>query len=66
MSSSPSHPAGAREVVAMRRILAFIAVALLVFFIVTQPEAAADAVRTIGAAVVDFFDAIVTFLSELL
>jgi hypothetical protein len=50
----------------MKRILAFIAVALLVFFIVTQPEAAADLVRTIGAAMVEVFDAILTFFSELL
>ena len=56
---------GAREVNAMRRILAFIAVALLVFFIVTQPESAAHVVRTIGAALVDVFDAILTFFSEL-
>jgi hypothetical protein len=50
----------------MRRILAFIAVALLVFFIVTQPEKAADTVQAIGAALVYFFDAILTFFSELL
>ena len=50
----------------MRKLLAFVAVALLVFFIVTQPETAAHVVRTIGAALVDAFDAIITFFSELL
>ena len=50
----------------MRRILAFTAVALLVFFIITQPETAADVVQTIAAVLVDAFDAILTFFSELL
>ena len=49
----------------MRRLVAFIVAALLVFFIVTQPEAAADVVKAIGAALVTFFDAIITFFDEL-
>lgn len=49
----------------MRRLIAFIVVALLVFFIVTQPETAAELVKTIAAALVDFFDAFVTFFEEL-
>jgi hypothetical protein len=49
----------------MRRLIAFIVVALLVFFIVTQPETAADAVQTVAATLVDFFEAIITFFDEL-
>lgn len=49
----------------MRRLVAFIVVALLVFFIVTQPETAADLVQTIAAALVDFFEAFITFFDEL-
>jgi hypothetical protein len=49
----------------MSKIVAFIVVALLLFFIVTQPETAADAVQTIGAAIVAFFEAILTFFDEL-
>jgi hypothetical protein len=61
----PVTPSQAGEVVHMSRVIAFIVVALLIFFIVTQPETAADAVQTIAAALVDFFDAILTFFGEL-
>lgn len=49
----------------MPRLVGFIVLALIIFFIVTQPEAAADTVRYIGATLVDFFDAFITFFAEL-
>ena len=49
----------------MRNLVAFIVVALLVYFIVTQPETAADLVRSIAATLVDFFEAFISFFAEL-
>ena len=49
----------------MKRLVGFIVFALIIFFIVTQPEAAADVVTAIAAALVTFFDAIITFFDEL-
>jgi hypothetical protein len=49
----------------MSRLVGFIVLALIIFFIVTQPESAADTVQYIAAALVAFFDAFVTFFTEL-
>jgi hypothetical protein len=48
------------------RIFWFLVLALGIYFIITQPEEAADVVRHIGAILIDVFDAIATFFSELL
>jgi len=48
------------------RLILFLVLALGVYFIITQPEEAADVVQSIGATLVDAFDAIATFFSEVL
>jgi hypothetical protein len=40
-------------------------VALLVFFIITQPETAADTVKAIGAALVSILESFITFFEDL-
>jgi hypothetical protein len=45
----------------MSRLVAFIVVALIIFLIVTQPDDAADTVRAIACALVDFFNSFITF-----
>jgi hypothetical protein len=66
-NSPPSRPAGTGGQ-CNEEDPRFTAVALLVIFIATQPQSksAAHVVRTIGAALVDVFDAVLTFFSELL
>lgn len=49
----------------MSRIVAFLVVALLIFFIVSQPETAADTLKAIGATLVHAFEAVITFFEEL-
>ena len=46
-------------------LVAFIVVALLVFFIITQPETAADTVKAIGAALVSILESFITFFEAL-
>ena len=46
-------------------LVAFIVVALLVFFIITQPETAADTVTAIAAALVSIFESFITFFEDL-
>ena len=48
------------------RLILFLVLALGLYFIITEPEEAADVVRSIGATLVNAFDAIATFFSELL
>jgi hypothetical protein len=40
-------------------------VALLVFFIITQPETAADTVKAIGAALVSILESFINFFEDL-
>ena len=56
-----------RKVVKMgwRRIVGFLVLALVLFFIITQPKAAADVVQNIGAALYDAAESIGTFFKEL-
>ena len=56
-----------RKVVRMgwRRIVGFLVLALVLFFIITQPKAAADVVQNIGAALYDAAESIGTFFKEL-
>ncbi len=49
----------------MSRLVGLLVVALLIFFVVTQPETAADTVKAIGATLVNFFEAVITFFDEL-
>jgi large-conductance mechanosensitive channel len=49
----------------LRRIVGFLVLALVIFFIITQPETAADSVQTIGATLRDAADSITTFFTEL-
>jgi large-conductance mechanosensitive channel len=49
----------------LRRIVGFLVLALIIFFIITQPETAADSVRSIGATLRDAADSITTFFTEL-
>ncbi|HEV2927454.1 MAG TPA: hypothetical protein VGW74_02075 [Propionibacteriaceae bacterium] len=48
-----------------KRVLAFLVAAFFVFYIITQPESAAAAVRTVFDAVALAFRSIVTFFSSL-
>lgn len=48
-----------------RRILWVLAIALLLFYILTQPQHAADAVNAIFAALIAAFQQIIEFLSAL-
>ena len=49
-----------------RRIVGFLVLALVLFFIITQPKAAADVVQNIGAALYYAAESIGTFFKELL
>jgi large-conductance mechanosensitive channel len=49
----------------LRRIVGFLVLALVIFFIITQPSNAADSVRTIGSTLRDAADSITTFFTEL-
>lgn len=49
----------------LRRIVGFLVLALVIFFIITQPTAAADSVQTIGGALHDGAVSITTFFTEL-
>ena len=49
----------------MSRLVAFLVVALLIFFIISQPETAADLLKAIGATLVSAFEAVITFFEEL-
>jgi hypothetical protein len=56
-----------RKVVRMgwRRIVGFLVLALVIFFIITQPETAAESVQSIGATLRDAADSITTFFTRL-
>ena len=49
----------------MKKFLGVIAIAFAVFYMMTQPASAADAVRGAVAIVGDAFDSFVTFVTEL-
>ena len=48
-----------------KRIIAFLLVAFFIFYLISQPEAAAAAVRTVFGALATAFRAIVQFFSSL-
>jgi hypothetical protein len=49
----------------MKKLVGVIVIAFAVFFLLTQPQAAADAVRGAGGVVLDAFNAVITFISAL-
>ncbi|HEU4489666.1 MAG TPA: hypothetical protein VFR74_02245 [Jiangellales bacterium] len=49
----------------MKKVLAALAIAFLAYYLITQPQAAADAVSAAAAAIVSAFNSIITFFSEL-
>jgi hypothetical protein len=49
----------------MKKLLGVVAVAFALFYLLTQPQAAADAVRGSIAVVGDAFDALTTFITAL-
>jgi hypothetical protein len=49
----------------VRKIVGLLALALLIFFVVTQPGSAADSVQNIGGILTDAANSLVTFFTEL-
>lgn len=49
----------------MKRVLILVVIAFAVFYLLTQPEAAADAVRGAAQAVFDGFEQLIRFVSRL-
>lgn len=49
----------------MKKLLGVVVIAFAVFYLLTQPAAAADAVRGAGGVLQDAFHAVVTFLNAL-
>jgi hypothetical protein len=49
----------------VRKIVGLLAIALLIFFVVTQPGSAAQSVQNIGGILSDAANSIVTFFTEL-
>jgi hypothetical protein len=47
-----------------KKLLGIAAILLAVWFLVTRPEDAADLVRSAGDLVIDAFEAIVTFITN--
>lgn len=49
----------------MQRIVGFIVLALIIFFIITQPRSAANAVQSIGGTLRDAAESVTLFFREL-
>ncbi len=49
----------------MKKLLGILLIAFAVFFLLTQPQSAADAVRGAGTVVVDAFNSVIAFISAL-
>ena len=49
----------------LRRIVGFLVLALIIFFVITQPRSAADVVQSLGATLRDAAESITTFFQEL-
>jgi hypothetical protein len=52
-------------VVNVKKILGLIAIALLIFFVVTQPDSAANSVQNIAATLRDAANSITSFFTKL-
>jgi hypothetical protein len=49
----------------MKRLMGVVLIAFALYYLLTQPQAAADAVRGAGGVVGDAFNAAITFLTAL-
>jgi hypothetical protein len=49
----------------VRKIVGLLAIALLVYFVIVQPSAAAGSVQSIGSTLRDAADSITTFFTQL-
>lgn len=54
-----------REDDAVKKALIIFGIAFLVYFVLTQPEGLADVLGSIGDKIADFFEAFITFFTEL-
>jgi hypothetical protein len=49
----------------MKRLLGGVAIAFALFYLLTQPQSAAEVVRGAGAVVGDAFNAVISFINAL-
>jgi hypothetical protein len=56
---------GTVVVVNVKKIVGLLAIALLLFFVFTQPENAAGSVSSIGTTLRDGAESVITFVTEL-
>ena len=49
----------------MKRLLGVVAIAFAVFYLLTQPQQAADVVRGVGTVLGDAFNAVIEFMTAL-
>lgn len=49
----------------MRKALIILGIAFLVYFVLTEPEGLADLLGELGNGIAEFFDAMMTFFTEL-
>ena len=49
----------------MKKLLGIVVIAFALFFLLTQPQNAADAVKGAGGVVEDAFNAVISFISAL-
>jgi hypothetical protein len=49
----------------MKKVLGIVVIAFAVFFVLTQPQAAADVVKGAGAVVGDAFNSFISFITAL-
>ena len=61
----PRYCPASRKDDAVRKALIILGIAFLVYFVLTEPEGLADLLGEIGNGIADFFDAVMTFFTEL-
>lgn len=49
---------------AAKKVVTWVAIAFVAFYLVTNPENAADLVRSAGSGIASLFDAVIRFLSS--
>ena len=49
----------------MKKVLAALAIAFVAYYLITEPQGAADAVSAAASAIVSAFNSIITFFTEL-
>jgi hypothetical protein len=60
-----STPLCDRRTVVVKKVLAALAIAFVAYYLITEPQAAADAVSAAASALVSAFNSIITFFTEL-